>query len=116
MQSSLPSPTKEQLRRWQDLQSIGCVVCVLNGILETPGDVHHLLSGGKRISHSHTIVLHPWYHRGVTDGRGLDEYVELYGPSLALDKRGFERTFGTERELLEISNELLQKYREVTTT
>lgn len=111
MKTSTKAPTKEQIHRWNDLQAIGCVVTLLRtGVTGTPGDVHHLLSGGKRMGHDFTIVLHPWYHRGVSDLPPARSR-ELFGPSLALHKKEFIEEFGGEMYLLEVSNQLLTKYR-----
>lgn len=111
MRTSTKAPTKEQIRRWNDLQAIGCIATLLRtGVIGTPGDVHHLLSGGKRMGHDFTIVLHPWYHRGVGLHPGRDR--ELFGPSLALHKKEFIEEFGDEMYLLEVSNQLLKKYRD----
>jgi len=113
MKTSTKAPTKEQIRRWNDLQAIGCVATLLRtGVIGTPGDVHHLLSGGKRMGHDFTIVLHPWYHRGCDLHQlGIEQCRKLFGPSLALHKKEFIEEFGDEMYLLEVSNQLLTKYR-----
>jgi hypothetical protein len=110
MRSSLPSATKQQINRWQQAQNVGCVCCCLAGRLGVPGDIHHILSGGRRISHDHTLCLCPWHHRGIEGS------LETHGPSLALHPRLFKETYGTEKELLEIQNELIQHYIKVTST
>ena len=58
MKSSLKSPTKAELRRFYILKfEIGCLFHP-----GTPAEAHHLLSGGKRISHMATIPLCPLCH------------------------------------------------------
>lgn len=106
--------------RFAAMQAIGCVICtVYFEAPGTPGQVHHLLSGGKRIGHDATIYLHPWFHAGEppTTRRGgvvrqqtIAEATKLYGPSLAHDRPAFEARFGTEQELLEMQNDLIAVY------
>lgn len=93
------------------MQDIGCVACALNGTLEVPGDIHHILSGGKRISHWHTCCLCPYHHRG----NGWTEQIELdNGPSLAYNPTKFREQYGSDVELLEIQNELIMAYDNIT--
>lgn len=100
MKSSLPPPTKAEQRRFEIItQRLGCVACRMEGFGYVPADAHHLLSGGRRISHSHTIPLCPWHHRGVAA-----DYKPVGQPSLALNKREFEEWYGTEEQLLEATN------------
>ena len=111
----------EHRRRFDVLRELGCVVStVFFQQPGTPGQVHHLLSGGRRIGHEATICLHPWYHQGEPPfvkrfGRLVqlraDEATQCYGPSLALDRPAFEARFGTEHELLEMQNALIAAYR-----
>lgn len=95
------------------MQEVGCVACALDGVLSVPGDVHHLLSGGRRVSHSATVCLCPFHHRGIIpEGRKPDEYQEVHGPSLALKPTAFRRRYGDEEELLAIQEALLDHYLE----
>lgn len=114
MHTSLPSPTTKQVKRWKRLVELGCVACALDGVLGVPGDIHHLLSGGKRISHDHTVCLSPWHHRGILPpGRKAEDFEHEHGPSLALKPKAFRRRYGDEEELLAIQNALLDHYVEV---
>lgn len=113
--SSLPKPTARQIRRWQKMQEIGCIASLLDGVPGVPGEIHHLLSGGRRISHDHTVCLSPWHHRGILpDGRKAAEYMAVHGPSLAHHPRLFRSAYGDEEELLAIQDALLDHYLEVT--
>jgi hypothetical protein len=76
-----------------------------------PCEIHHIVDKGYR-EHSGgdmaTIGLCPWHHRGVkNDGMTTELMVEWFGPSLALHKRRFVERFGSERELLDIVNVIL---------
>lgn len=109
IQTSLPSPTRSQRRRFEILKSeIGCIACVRCGV-HTPADIHHILVAGRRKSHDYTIPLCPWHHRGIiTEPDLTEEYViQAVGPSLARDKRAFIERFGDELELLETTETLL---------
>lgn len=87
----------------------------MDGRLGVPCDMHHILSGGRRISHSHTVGLCPWHHRAVNATNESDKEVELeYGPSLARSPKRFAERYGTPKELIEIQNELIAKLHEVT--
>jgi hypothetical protein len=95
--------TKDQ-RRFMRLQDIGCICCLKEGFLHVPVDVHHIVDKGYREhsgGHRSTLPLCPWHHRGVPPS-GLSEDTALFaaGPSLALHKRRWIETYGTERELL----------------
>ena len=99
------------------MQAIGCVCCALDGRLGVPGDIHHILSGGRRISHRHTICLDPWHHRSVkpSDTKLTTvRFKEVYGPALDANPKEFQQRYGTQQELLEIQEALIQKYYEVT--
>lgn len=109
MKSKLGKPSKSTLERWDKLQTIGCIACVLEGRVGTPGDVHHVLHAGKRVSHDNSIVLCPWHHRAVPVGVSAKETEEILGPSLARSKREFIKRYGTERELLELVNKLIEE-------
>lgn len=109
--------------RFEAMQSLGCLIAnVYFGKPGTPGQVHHLLEGGRRLGHQSTIYLHPWYHQGqppvVRRAGGfrqltVHEATDTYGPSLAHDKRAFEHRFGTEAELLEMQDELIAALRKL---
>lgn len=116
MKSSLPAPTKAQLERWRIMQEIGCVTCYLSSRWGVPADIHHVLSGGRRISHSHVLALCPWCHRSVKPDTKLTtaSFKEMYGPALDANPKEFQQRYGTQQELLEIQEALIQKYYEVT--
>ena len=107
----------DRSQRFSKLQSIGCVACLVNGAGQQPCDIHHIVDRGYR-SHSggdaSTIGLCPWHHRGVkNDGMTTTLMVEWFGPSLALSKRRFVQRFGSERELLDIVNALIDDGKEM---
>ncbi len=116
--------TAAHRQRFETMQELGCVICsVYFRRPGTPGQVHHLLSGGRRIGHDATIYLHPWFHAGEPPtsrigGRvrqlTIAEATRIYGPSLAHDRPSFEARFGTEQALLEMQNDLIAAYERCT--
>jgi hypothetical protein len=84
-----------------------CICCMSNANLAImfPTEAHHIVDKGyRRLSGGHqaTLPLCPWHHRGVPlEGLGRKATFEIMGPSLALHKKQFKLKYGTERELLE---------------
>lgn len=79
----------------------GCIACRKDGNYRQ-ADAHHILRGGRRIGHMHTIPLCPFHHRSVPpDGMTKSEARDVLGPTLCDEKRAFEERYGTELELLE---------------
>jgi hypothetical protein len=110
MKTSLSAPTAEHRRRFSIMQEIGCIACLLDGRPGNPGDIHHILSGGRRVSHHVTLCLCPWHHRGVPPNGLQDRMAErVFGPSLAKSPASFKRQYGTDVELLEIQNRLIEE-------
>lgn len=107
MKSPIGSPKKADVDRFQKMQSVGCVACYIDGQRGVQCDVHHVLSGGRRIGHQATIGLCPWHHRGISN-LGAQAASQLYGPSFARDPRQFKERYGTEVALLKLQNELLE--------
>lgn len=111
MKTSLPSPTKADLERFERLRELGCVVSrVYLGRYAAP-DVHHLLEGGVRMGHQFTIPLSTWFHRGIPGQLTQAECTRRFGPSRALNPMQFHKRFGTDLELLEMTNQLLETIR-----
>lgn len=107
-------PTTKEIKRWQRIQELGCVACLLDGVPGVPCDIHHMLSGGRRRGHGFTCGLCEWHHRAVLpSGRKMNEYAEVHGPSLAAMPRAFAKRYGDEYELYEIQEALLDRYEEL---
>jgi hypothetical protein len=88
-------------RRYVDLQQFGCLACRTLGFVQPP-DMHHQLSGGRRIGDHATVPLCPWHHRSVWIDRFTNQAMArtLLGPSLASEPKEFRERFGTDAELL----------------
>lgn len=101
------SPTVAERHRMNRFRDVGCVACYKRGIYMEP-DVHHLLSGGRRRGHRFTIPLCPGHHRAVFP-YGYKDFREVHGPSMAKEPRAFRAEFGTDEELLKLTDELLER-------
>lgn len=96
------TPTKVDLARFDMLQRIGCLCCRKAGSGYRAPDVHHILSGGRRISHQATLPLCPNHHRFPSDG-------SVVGPSLADGSRLFAAKWGSQEQLLAEVNQLISE-------
>ena len=91
------------------IHTLPCCCCQKEEIAQpNPTEAHHIVDKGYR-EHSGgdeaTLPLCRWYHRGVPiEGWSASKMTFEYGPSLALHKKRFIDTYGTERELLEQVN------------
>lgn len=121
---STGKPTAAHLARWERARSIGCVACHLNGVDHVnrgvraapaqPRDLemHHLLSGGRRISHEATVCLCHFHHQGKRLPRvdvGYKVQAVIYGPSLGREPRRFREWYGTDQELLAYQEVMLAR-------
>lgn len=79
----------KQERQWMDaISQLGCCVCS-----RSPVQIHHLLSGGRRIGHLSSIPLcQPHHQGGFNDAKIVSRHPY---------KRAFEERYGTEQQLLE---------------
>lgn len=103
-------PTKAEAKRMQRIVEIGCIAC-----MKVPfgtamiGEVHHLLDVGRRRGHAFTICLCGWHHRGAVPSDNPQKLMTyLHGCSLANGTRTFREEFGTDDELLQFQNQLLE--------
>lgn len=94
--------TTKTERAWMDaITQLGCIVCLRHGSPRTPGAVHHLLDGGKRISHLHTICLcDPGHHQNSPTPAKISRHP---------NRTRFEEAYGTEEELLAFTQKLVRE-------
>jgi hypothetical protein len=107
-------PSAAQRRRLDAISKMVCVACSIAGQRQpNRTEVHHLVDrGSRRLSGEHdaTIGLCGWHHRGAIPPwpkMQLARAVLTYGPSMALQKRAFVERYGTERDMLAITNQKL---------
>ena len=105
------SRTKAEQVRFDAIKAGGCMACIQRGIdLTGQGlvEVHHLLSGGRRIGHMATVGLCIWHHRAQLFWlHNNADMREEYGPSLAEGSKPFHQEFGGDALLLDMQNQLL---------
>jgi hypothetical protein len=99
-------------RRWSHFPDIGCVTCRLGGKRNRQTEVHHLNKGGmagrERRGHQETIPLCLWCHRGIPPEPFDHAWARLnIGPSLAEGSKPFRARYGTDDELLMLTNKWL---------
>lgn len=89
---------------WMDaITEIGCIACLQDGHPDTPGAVHHLLSGGRRMGHLFTICLcDPGHHQNGQQFGKVSRHPF---------KTRFEAQYGTELELLDLTQQLVHRSR-----
>lgn len=89
--------TKSQRAFHEYIRDAGCVVCMIFHHVHSPCDIHHILSGGRRMGEDHVLGLCPIHHRS---GRNDEQAVSRH-PWLS----EFQRRYGTEMELLAMVRE-----------
>lgn len=83
------------------VRELGCIVCRLFLHTFSPCDVHHLLSGGRRIGEMHVIGLCEKHHRSGENNAG---WISRHPWRAAFVKR-----YGTEESLLAATIDLVQR-------
>jgi hypothetical protein len=91
--------TKDE-RRFMKLRELGCILCRLAGSGYRAPDIHHVLSGGRRIGNQATLPLCPEHHRYPSTGA-------VIGPSLADGSKLFAARWGSQLDLLAEVNKLI---------
>jgi hypothetical protein len=112
MNHSTRKPTVAEQARLDAIHAMPCLCCEIEGVSQpSRTEANHLVDrGSRKLSGGHmaTIPLCGYHHRGIPlPGLSADDMLFDYGPSLALHKRTFVVTYGSERELLEKVNERL---------
>ena len=94
--------TVEEDRWISDCIRLGCIVCRIQGRGYVPCEFHHMLSGGIRMGHLFGFGLcSPGHHRNCPKG-----YGEV---SRHPNKAEFERRYGTEEFLLEVTQRAVKE-------
>ena len=80
-------PDKKTKQAYEEAINFGCVVCKKHYGLRTDATIHHLTGAGMGLKSKQFIPLCPEHHQGNT--------------GIHLDKKNFEKKYGTEKEILE---------------
>lgn len=86
------TPTAEEKRWMDDVQSLGCIVCRKEGKGQTPAEIHHIDGKTKVGAHFHIIPLCYFHHR---EGSATSLYISRHPY-----KRRFEERYGSELDLM----------------
>jgi hypothetical protein len=86
------APTAAE-QAWMDkARAFGCIVCYLFHGARTPAAIHHILSGGRRMGHLHTLPLcDPGHHQNSPTPAKISRHP---------NKARFDAAYGSELELL----------------
>jgi hypothetical protein len=102
---------RERERRFSRLKAMSCLACWLDRMARPcgPTEIHHLNEGGKagqkRRGDEFTIPLGPWHHRGQPPGTlKARDMALMFGPSLARQSRAFRERYGSDDELLRLTD------------
>lgn len=108
--------SKANQARWSRFPDVGCIACRRDGRRNDQTQVHHLNVGGragqKRRGDDFTIPLCAWHHQGQAPVSSMLAR-SLYGPSLAHESKAFRQRYGTDGELLALTNELIERRHEL---
>jgi hypothetical protein len=95
------TPTKAEREWMARIVAHGCAACKADGSGYVFPEVHHILSGGVRMGHLHTIPLCSGHHR---DGAGIPGLIARHPW-----RKRFEAKYGTEASLLQALRSELMK-------
>ena len=116
---STQPPTAADLERWAVMRKIGCVACLMNkahGLRKVLGmaiEIHHQLSGGRRIGHHAAVALCVFHHQGTKWPEitmGYAAVALIYGPSLGRESRAFAVAYGDDAALLIYQTSLIKAF------
>ncbi len=110
---STGNPTKAESAWMLLVKTTGCICCDSEGFAHDPDgpmvEAHHLLSGGIRRGHMHTVGLCAWHHRGalIVQGWSHADHRARLGPSLAEGSEPFHRWYGDDERLEKMQRALI---------
>lgn len=112
----IPKATPAEAAREELARAFGCICCWINvrdGIYQrAPSYVtkNHCNSGGLNRGERYTFIACAWHHLGSSveiGGKFLtqSEMARRYGPSLAKGSKTFRATYGSDDELIALTDE-----------
>lgn len=110
--------TPAQADRRERARELGCICCWLNvdrGLFRATGmavEIDHDnlggIAGAPRKGHDFTTPKCAWHHRAICRPGFTSTHMLLaFGPSLAKGSKTFRALYGTDAELLALTNRLL---------
>ena len=110
MKHSTGNPTKAEAARFRKLKALGCVACDIDKTEQDQcePDIHHMLSGNRRIGHHATVPLCYWHHKGEPyDGMPEAYLLATVGPSWHRHRRKFRAQYGGDLALIARVDEMI---------
>lgn len=94
-------PTAAESRWMGAVAELGCIVCLKFHQVKTPCAVHHIVEGSRRVGHMFTIGLcDPGHHQNTPTSQKISRHP---------NKKRFEKSYGSEYELLEYTQEIINQ-------
>jgi len=93
------TPNKKEIAHMSKVADLGCIVCRNNGFI-TPAEIHHTEGKTQKNAHLKVLPLCFYHHRMGGDKNPISRHPH---------KKLFEEAYGTEKELLEQVDKLLEK-------
>ncbi len=103
--------TDQQRRRMVIItREVGCIPCRMQFGRYIEAECNHLLNG-YRLGHDSSVPECQWHHRGIClTGIGARAMRKTFGPSRALHKKMFRKLYGTDANLLALTNEYVAAF------
>ena len=103
--------TKAEKRRMDIItREVGCIPCRHQFARYCPAECNHLLNG-YRIGHAATVPECTWHHRGeCLIGINAWTMRKTFGPSRKLHRKAFHKRYGSDEELLELTNDYVRAF------
>lgn len=101
MQHSTRKPTTYEAERIEAMMKLGCVCCAALGIPYADVECHHLLDGGRRMSHWYTVPLCAGHHQGKFTDLQRELIPRRKLVAISSGTKAFNKVYGTQRQLWE---------------
>lgn len=116
-------PNAAEKRRMTVLkENVPCIPCLLIVRRVRLPSIQHTVHGMRRDGHLSTYSSCDWHHFGHplenwqslpgSVGGAKQATMGYLGPSIAMGRRTFQETFGTEEKLVELATSLVKAYEE----
>ena len=102
--------TPAETERREHIRAQGCIYCRLAQVrgLQPTGmavEIHHVTDCGRQIGNGAILPACSWHHRAICrEGMTSSAMANLFGPSLAKGSKPFRAFFGSDAELLAITD------------
>jgi len=95
------TPTKAEKAFHNDLASLGCIACFIDGRFMEEVSIHHIDGRTRTGAHMKVLPLCAGHHQ---DGTGIPGLIAVHPW-----KARFEKQYGKQMEILDLCNEMLER-------